>query len=128
MRWQYVLITMLLLTGCAGNSYNQIKFKAGVTIPLPIMPIDIGVTLELKDALEETLTDEEIFQRLVDQAILDGWLAVPDPTEPDGLRPPGPSEGNGDGRTPDGSGGSGEGGEDIGDSGEGAGDNGTDDS
>lgn len=82
-----ILLFVLLVTlcGCA-SEYNQIRFKAGVDLPLPIMPIHVGVTLELKDALEEPLTDDEIFQQLVDQAVLDGWLVVPDPTEPDGVR------------------------------------------
>lgn len=111
------------------NSYNQIKFKAGITIPLPIMPIDIGVTLELKDALEETLTDDEIFQRLVEQAILDGWLADPNAL-PDGVRNPGSDSGErggDDGRHPsDSGGGSGEGAGGDGDGGQGGGSDGTD--
>lgn len=101
MRRTFILLTMLLLTGCAANEYNQIRFKAGVTVPLPIMPIDIGVTLEFKDALEESLTDEEIFQRLVDDATLDRLLNASEPLPDDGVRSDSPSEGVGDGRSED---------------------------
>ncbi len=121
MRSTLIFLTMLLLTGCA-SEYNQIRFKAGITVPLPIMPIDVGVTLELKDALEESLTDEEIFQQLVDDAALERLLneavVVPDPTTPDGVRIDAADQGIGNGHPEDSGSGSGESRSDIPGSGE----------
>jgi len=88
MRKTIMLLILLTLCGCA-SSYDNVKIKAGIDIPNPIIPIDFGITIELKEALDEpeTITDEELFERLVGNGLLDSWLNQPDSmrvTGPDG--------------------------------------------
>lgn len=68
-----VLCSSFLLFGCNSIPYDNVEFSAGIEIPLPIMPIDVGVKFKLREKLGVP-NEEAIFNSLVGHGLLDDWM------------------------------------------------------